>query len=102
MRTRWGQRRRPCPSEDEDAAIKQLTEDGERRGAFQSVKLLLQPPPEVDLLQQNLLELLCRTRETLGRQDQRPLTFWTLLPTTPFSMFSTSFFRGTGDTAPRL
>lgn len=50
--------RESCPSEGEKA--KQLTEDRKWRGALESVKLLLQPPPEVDLLQQNLLELLCR------------------------------------------
>lgn len=62
----WGgeegrQGRESCPSEGEKATSKRLTEDRKWRGALESVKLLLQPPPEVDLLQQNLLELLCRT-----------------------------------------
>lgn len=38
----------------------ELTEDRKRGGALEGVKLLLQSPPEVYLLQQNLLKLLCR------------------------------------------
>lgn len=83
------------------------------------MELLLQSPPEVDLLQENLLELLCKRRKTDAKRivineyavkdisyfsgyrsencecdsNEQPL---------PFSMFSTSFFSGTGEVAPWL
>lgn len=110
---------------------KWLTEDRKWWGALQSVKLLLQPPPEVDLLKQNLLELLWRRRNENTRERKRKGGwfvrnavcihlygrfiweewgfFFNYLQTVglklkylPFSMFSTSFFSGTGEAAPWL
>lgn len=63
------QTRRSCPSECEKK--KSLTEDRKWWGALQSVELLLQSPPEVDLLQENLLELLCKRRKTDAKRIVR-------------------------------
>lgn len=98
---------------------KRLTEDRKWRGALQSVELLLQSPPEVDLLQENLLELLCKRRKTDAKRIVRNeytvkdiSYFWwyrsencecgSNKQSLPFSMFSTSFFSGTGEVAPWL